>query len=69
MSKKTTINQAEYGEILQQAVAEILVARNVVTRQLASATNPCIGVWESYFLKNSWLRVMAVGLQNNFLWI
>lgn len=39
MSKNVSINQAAYGEILQQAVAEIHTARNTVARQLASATN------------------------------
>ncbi len=39
MSKQLNINQSEYSEILQQAVAEIHIARNVVAKQLASAAN------------------------------
>jgi len=33
------LNQDEYGEILQQAVAEIRVARNTLAKQLSSAAN------------------------------
>ncbi len=39
MSEVININHPEYGEILQQAVAEIHAARNLVARQLAKATN------------------------------
>lgn len=39
MSEAININHPEYGEILQQAVAEIHAARNVLARQLAKATN------------------------------
>lgn len=39
MSKQLNINQNEYNTILQQAVAEIHSARNVVAKQLASAAN------------------------------
>ncbi len=39
MSKQLNINQSEYSEILQQAVAEIHIARNVFAKQLASAAN------------------------------
>jgi len=39
MSKEININQPEYGEILQQAVAEIHAARSLVAKQLAKATN------------------------------
>jgi predicted nuclease of restriction endonuclease-like (RecB) superfamily len=39
MSKQLKINQNEYSEILQQAVAEIHASRNLVAKQLASATN------------------------------
>lgn len=39
MSSKLNINQEAYSEILQQAVAEIHTARNVVAKQLASAAN------------------------------
>jgi predicted nuclease of restriction endonuclease-like (RecB) superfamily len=39
MSTQLKMNQLEYGEILRQAVAEIHSARNLVAKQLASATN------------------------------
>jgi len=39
MSKEININQTEYGEILQQAVAEIHSARNLAAKQLATAAN------------------------------
>ncbi len=39
MSKQLNINQSEYSEILQQAVAEIHIARNVFAKQLANAAN------------------------------
>lgn len=39
MSKELTINPNEYGEILQQAVAEIHSARNLVAKQITSANN------------------------------
>jgi predicted nuclease of restriction endonuclease-like (RecB) superfamily len=39
MSEAININHPEYGEILQQAVAEIHAARNVLARQLAKTTN------------------------------
>ena len=39
MSNKLKINQAEYGEILQQAVAEIRTARTRLAKQLANTTN------------------------------
>ena len=39
MSSRLNINQSEYGEILQQAVAEIRTARNIAAKQLASAAN------------------------------
>lgn len=38
MSDKLNINQSQYAEILQQAVAEIRVARNTVAKQINSAT-------------------------------
>lgn len=39
MSEVINIGKPEYGEILQQAVAEIHAARNLVATQLAKATN------------------------------
>jgi predicted nuclease of restriction endonuclease-like (RecB) superfamily len=39
MSKPLKINPSEYRAILQQAVAEIHSARNIVAKQLASAAN------------------------------
>ncbi|MFZ4060564.1 MAG: PDDEXK nuclease domain-containing protein [Bacteroidia bacterium] len=39
MSKPLKINPSEYRAILQQAVAEIHTARNIVAKQLASAAN------------------------------
>ncbi|MBN8589781.1 MAG: DUF1016 family protein [Rhodothermia bacterium] len=39
MSEVLNISQPAYGEILQQAVAEIHSARSLVARQLAKATN------------------------------
>jgi hypothetical protein len=39
MSKEININQTEYFEILQQAVAEIHSARNLAAKQLARAAN------------------------------
>jgi len=39
MSKEINTNQTEYGEILQQAVAEIHSARNLAAKQLATAAN------------------------------
>lgn len=39
MSNKFEVNQSEYGEILQRAVAEIRTARNLVAKQLTSTTN------------------------------
>ncbi len=39
MSKEININQTEYVEILQQAVAEIHSARNLAAKQLATAAN------------------------------
>ena len=39
MRNPSNINPTEYTEILQQAVAEIRVARNLVAKQLTSAAN------------------------------
>ena len=39
MHNRSNINPTEYTEILQQAVAEIRVARNLVAKQLTSAAN------------------------------
>ncbi len=39
MSDQFDTNQSEYGEILQQAVAQIRTARNLVAKQLTSITN------------------------------
>ena len=33
------INEADYGEILRQAVAEIRLARNIVAKQITKTTN------------------------------
>jgi hypothetical protein len=39
MGNKFEIDHSEYGEMLQRAVKEILNARNLVAKQLTSATN------------------------------